>query len=212
MAIRKHNFVEGEFYHIYAHSVGDLKLFPKESDYQRFLSLIFAANGTKPLPHLSRKLNGRSLASTIIEGGVDLGEPLVNIISFSLMPTHFHFVLEERGDSNISRYMHKLLVSHSKHYNLKYERRGHLFENKFNSKHIDSNEYLLIVSSYIHKNAKDLPGWKNREDKYPWSSYQDYVLENRWKHLLKKDIIDDQFKNTKDYKRFVEEHYQECLI
>ena len=124
------------------------------------------------------------------------------------MPTHFHLLLKETKDGNISKYLHRILVSHSKYINIKYERRGHLFESKFNSKHIDTNDYLLILSSYIHKNSKDLPSWKNKEDEYPWSSYQDFVHNNRWGNLLKKDIITHQFKNKKEYKKFVKENYQ----
>jgi len=205
MAIRSHNFAEGEFYHIYAHGIGDLNIFQNQRDYQRFLTLLFSANGSNPVPRLDRKID-LNLAWDIRDKKIDLGDPLVDIVSFSLMPTHFHLLLKERGDSNISKYLHKILVSHAKYFNLKYKRRGHLFENKFNSKYIDTNEYLLIISSYIHKNAKDLPGWKNNEHNYPWSSYQDFVSENRWQHLLNKDIIEKQFNNPKEYKKFVEEH------
>lgn len=208
MGIRDHNFVKDEFYHIYGHGIGGINIFNNEKDYKRFLTLIFSANGINSIPRLDRKID-LDLIWNIKNNKIDLGDPLINIISFSLMPTHFHLLLEERKDDNISKYIHKILTSHSKYFNLKYERRGHLFENKFNSKHIDNNDYALILSCYIHKNSKDLPGWKNKEDRYPWSSYQDYILENRWGRLLKTDIIRDQFKNSKDYKRFTEEHHQE---
>ncbi len=211
MSIRPHNFVEGEFYHIYTHSIANLNIFNNTRDYQRFLTLLFSANGTKTIPRLDRSID-LNLVWDIIENKINIGEVLVDIICFSLMPTHFHLLLKERKDGNISKYMHRILVSHSKYFNLKYERRGHLFENKFNSKHIDNNEYALILSCYIHKNSKDIPGWKNKEDKYPWSSYQDYVSENRWGHLLKTDIIEDQFKNPQEYKNFVEEHYENFTL
>ena len=211
MGIRAHNFIKGEFYHIYAHGIGGTNIFNEEKDYKRFITLLFSANGINSIPRLDRKID-LSLVWDILNNKIDLGNPLINLVSFSLMPTHFHLLLEERKDDNISKYIHKILTSHSKYFNLKYERRGHLFENKFNSKHIDNNEYALILSCYIHKNSKDLPGWKNKEDSYPWSSYQDYVSENRWRHLLKKDIIEDQFKNSEEYKSFVEEHYRDSTL
>ncbi len=209
--MRPHNFIQGEFYHIYAHSIGDLEIFRNERDYQRFLTLLFSANGTKAIPRLDRYVDP-NLVWDIANNKIDLGKTLVDIVCFCLMPTHFHLLLGERGNANISKYLHRVLVSHSKYFNLKYERRGHLFENKFNSKHINDNEYLLILSSYIHKNSKDIPSWKDKEEKYPWSSYQDFASENRWQHLLKKNIIEDQFKNPQEYKNFVEEHYKDVAL
>jgi putative transposase len=209
--VRPHNFIQGEFYHIYAHGIGDLEIFRNERDYQRFLTLLFSANGTKTIPRLDRSID-LNLVWDIANDKIDLGKKIVDIVCFCLMPTHFHLLLGERGNANISKYLHRILVSHSKYFNLKYERRGHLFENKFNSKHIDNNEYLLVLSSYIHKNSKDVPFWKNKEEKYPWSSYQDFISENRWQRLLEKNIIEDQFKNPQEYKNFVEEHYNDEVL
>lgn len=205
--MRKESFAKGEFYHIYAHGIGDMKIFKNTKDYQRFLSLLFSANNYDSIPRLDRK-PGLNSVWDILGNETKQENSLVDIVSFSLMPTHFHLLLGELGDANISKYLHRILVSHAKYFNLKYERRGHLFESKFNSKHIHDDNYLLVVSSYIHKNAKDLPGWKNKEDKYPWSSYQDYVEANRWGKLLNKDIIEDQLKGQR-YKNFVEKHYEE---
>lgn len=208
MGDRNHKFVEGEFYHIYAHSTGDVKIFESSRDCQRFLTLLFAANSNKPIPRLDRTID-LSLAWDIRDGRIDLGEPLVDIICFCLMPTHFHLLLMEKGNSNISKYLHRVLTSQSKYFNLKYDRRGHLFESKFHSKHIDENNYLLRLSSYIHNNPKKIPQWKNKEENYPWSSYQDFVSENRWGKLIQKNIIDDQFKNKKEYAKFMKEHYSD---
>ncbi|MFH0803511.1 MAG: transposase [Candidatus Tagabacteria bacterium] len=205
--MRPHNFVKGEFYHIYIHGISDFEIFPNKKDYQRFLTLLFSANGINSTPRLDRSID-LNLVWDIIAGKMKIGEPLVDIVCFCLMPTHFHLLVKERGDGNVSKYLHKILVSHAKYINLKYKKRGHLFESNFHSKHIDDNDYLLKISCYIHKNPKDLKSWKNKEHLYPWSSYQDYILENRWQHLLKKGIIEKQFKNLQEYKNFVEENYE----
>ncbi len=209
--MRTCSFIVGEFYHIYVHSIADYRIFPNEKDYQRFLTLIFSANSANSIPRLDRSVD-LNLVWDIIAGKINLGKPLVDIICFCLMPTHFHLLIKENLDGNISKYLHKILVSHAKYINLKYERRGHLFESNFHSRHINDNNYLLKVSSYIHKNPKDLKHWKNRENFYPWSSYQDYFSKNRWQHLLKKEIIENQFKNPQEYKNFVEENYEEVIL
>lgn len=206
--MRHHNFVKGEFYHIYIHGIADFKIFPTEKDYQRFLTLIFSANSINSVPRLDRNPD-LNLVWDIINGKIKINEPLVDIVCFCLMPTHFHLLIKERADGNISKYIHKILVSHAKYINLKYERRGHLFESNFHSKYINDNNYLLKVSSYIHKNPQKLKKWINKEHFYPWSSYQDYMSKNRWQHLLKIDIISCQFKNSQEYKNYVEENYED---
>ena len=204
MVSRKHKFVTGNFYHIYAHSTGDMALFRTEDTYKRFLNVLFAANGGVEMPRFDRA-DDLNMVWDIRDGKIKLGKPLVAIVGFCLMPTHFHLILGELKDGNISRYMHRIMVSFSKYFNLKYERRGHVFESKFHSKLLDDNDYLLRASSYIHLNSQDIEDWREKEYEYPWSSYQDYIDNNRWGQLLQNEIVLAQFKNKKEYKGFVEE-------
>ena len=199
--MRNHSFVAGNYYHIYIHSVGDMPLFRSEGDYKRFLLTMFLANGTASIPRIDRYTDLNSVRDISKE----IGSPLVKIVNFCLMPTHFHTTLGENSDGNISRYMHKILVSFAKYTNKKYERRGHVFESEFHSKHLDTNEYLLRASGYIHLNPQKLHEWQTREESYPWSSYQDYIARNRWDSLIRPDVVISQFDGGDNYKRFVEE-------
>lgn len=204
MSIRKHTFAEDNYYHVYAHAVSDMPLFRNKRDYERFLSTLFIANDHNSILRLDR-FSGFSKVSDIKKGKIMTGKPLVDIVCFCLMKTHFHLILGEKGDANISKFMHKLMVSFAKYINIKYQHRGHVFESKFNSKILDSNEYLLRASSYIHLNPKDFKEWYRKEHQYPWSSYQDYLETNRWGALLKCNIVLSQFRNKNEYKKFVEE-------
>ncbi|KKT78274.1 MAG: putative transposase [Candidatus Giovannonibacteria bacterium GW2011_GWB1_45_9b] len=203
--MRKIPFISGSFYHIYAHTVSDILLFQDNNDQKRFLNILFLANSESSLPRLDRA-HDLNLVWDARDGKLNLGQPLVQIIAFCLMPNHFHFLLGEGKDGNISKFMHKILVSFSKYTNLKYERRGHLFESNFHSKPLEDNNYLLRASCYIHLNPKDISNWNNQEENYFWSSYADYVKENRWGNLLSRDIIMSQFENDQSaYQKFVEE-------
>ena len=205
MAVRKHSFIEGEFYHIYTHSVGDMILFKTNRDYIRAVNTLFASNSTRDIPRLDRFAD-LNLVWDMKDGKIDIGENLVDLVGFCFMPNHFHLLIGEKRSGNISLFMHRLLVSYSKYFNLKYERRGHVFERTFNSKHLIDNEYLLRASAYIHLNSKDLDNWQKKECQYPWSSFQDYAGENRWGRLLKAKIVLDQFDGHKqDYRRFAED-------
>src|SRR3989338_5480161 len=202
--MRKNPFITGSFYHVYAHTISDLALFRNEWDYKRFLCTFFAANGDGAVLRLDRQ-NDLNPIWGIRDRTVDIGKPLVDIVCFCLMNTHFHLLLGERGDGNISKFMQKLMISYAKYLNLKYERRGHVFESRFHSKLLDDNEYFLRASCYIHLNPKDARGWKNIEYKYPWSSYQDYLGDSRWGRLLKEETILSQFKTKLAYREFVRE-------
>lgn len=206
--MRRNDFVSGNFYHIYLHAVENLTLFRDEADYNRFIKVLFLGNSELPVPRLERThgLNPIWDLRDLKFGKLDLGNPLVKIACFCLMPNHIHLLLGEREDGNISKFMHKILISFSKYSNLKYERRGHLFESRFHSKLLKDNNYLLRASCYIHLNPKDIAPWQGKENRYYWSSFQDYVKQNRWGKLLDTDIILSQFENNGNvYLNFVEE-------
>ena len=69
---------------------------------------------------------------------------------------------------------------------------------------ITNENQLTYLSTYINKNPRELSEWKNKEDKYPWSSFGDY-RKNRWGLLLKLEIVSDRFQNFSEYKQFVKE-------
>lgn len=195
--MRKYTFTEGEFYHVYAHSVGDMNIFRADRDYERFLTALFVANGKRDISHLDR-YNGLNLVSDIRDGKINIGDNLLDIVGFCLMPNHFHLILREKKDGNISLFMHRTLVSFAKYFNRKYERRGHVFERTFDAKHLNGDKYLMRALAYVHLNPKDLKGWKKKEAEYPWSSFQDYIGENRWGSLLKISFATDYFDSDKN--------------
>jgi len=64
---------------------------------------------------------------------------------------------------------------------------------------------LLYTSAYVHRNSREIKGWKNKEHLYSWSSFQDYLGENRWGDFLKPDIVLQLLKNPSEYKKTVDE-------
>ncbi len=198
------SFAEGEFYHIFIHAAPNLILFKNNGDYIRFINTLFFGNSEKSIQRLDRKVDLNSVWD-MRDGKIDIGAPLVGIVCFCLMPNHIHLILEEKSGGNISIFMHRILVSFSKYINLKYERRGHVFESTFHSKYLENNRYLLRASSYVHLNPKDIPQWNKKEHLFQWSSFQDYVGENRWGNLLSRELLLSQFGNKpQEYHNFVE--------
>ena len=131
------------YYHIVARGVGKQILFEEDSDYFCFFGLL----------KKYRK------------------EEDFDVIAYCLMENHFHLLL--KIDSGMDRLMKKLLTSYAFYYNSKYERTGHLFQDRYNSIPVESDAYLLSVVRYIHNNpvkAGICPA-----DQYRWSSWKAYT-------------------------------------
>ena len=133
-----------------------------------------------------------------------ISKRFVELASFALMPNHFHLIVKEVKEGGMGKYMQRVLNSYTKYFNTRYGVSGHLFQGPYKAVHVEDNEQLLHLSAYVHLNPKKLNEWRRKEDDFPWSSYQDYVKENRWGELLYNDIIIGQFRNIKEYIDFVQ--------
>lgn len=185
MSIRKVKLVSGENYHIYNRGNSKQKIFLDREDYLRLVGLLYACNQKGDL-----KVNNLNKGQTLFD--IEREEPLVNIGAYCLMPNHFHLLITQSEDSNISSFMQKLSTSYSMYFNKKYERTGSLFEGKFKAQHINKDRYLKYMFSYIHLNPIKLiqKDWKeigirNKKEvieylnNYSYSSFLDYTGTQR---------------------------------
>jgi len=127
----------------------------------------------------------------------------VKLMAFTLMPNHFHLAVFNLTSSGLAQYMHKVITAYTKYINAKYGRSGHLFQGSYQRVRVDSDDQLAYLSAYIHRNQRDLPGWCDREQDYPWSSYLDYVSENRFDLLLDTAPILELSRSRADYHEYV---------
>jgi len=206
--MRKHPFIKGDYYHIFTRKINKERMFLNDNDYLRMLFAILFFQSPKTLDNPTRavknyKKRGKFGISIATVNKITSNK-YIELIQFALMPNHIHILARELKDGGITKYMQRTLTSYSKYFNTKHKRTGHLFESPFKSVPIKNNNQLLYLSTYIHKQPRNLKTWKNREEKYPWSSYKDYVDFNRWPGLVSPDIIMDQFNSVKEYKKFVE--------
>lgn len=153
---RKHDLVEGEYYHLFSRGVEKRVTFTCARDYERFLLLLLVANQSKTVAirNLEKKYQGESLVQMYAQEAPK--ERLTDIVAYTLMPNHFHLVVRARDTAGISRFMLKLLTGYSMYFNTKYERSGPLFVRPYRSRHVDSDEYLRWLLSYVHLNPLEL--------------------------------------------------------
>jgi hypothetical protein len=81
--------------------------------------------------------------------------------------------------------MNAIQLGHAKFFNTKYYRVGPLYQGRFKAKYIETDEYLLQLSAYIHRNPiadtldsgipEDSRNLINRLHEYPYSSYREYI-------------------------------------
>ena len=133
------------------------------------------------------------------------------IFSYCLMPNHVH--LEIKAENNtLSKIIQTLGVSYSSYFNKKYERVGHLFQDRYFSKPVENEEYLLKLHQYIHQNP--LKAGIDSLDKYKWSSYRKYIYGEEDK-ITDTELISSYFVNKQDLQKFNNEiinfNYEDIL-
>ena len=133
--------VGGVCYHVLNRGNGRAKVFRKEGDYAAFLDLMAEANERLPL----------------------------RILSYVLMPNHFHLVLWPRGDGDLSRWMQWLLTSHVRRYHRHYHGSGHVWQGRFKAFPIQQDEHLLTVIRYVERNPRRA-NLVARAQQWAWSS------------------------------------------
>ncbi len=203
--MRKTIFVNEEYYHIYNRGVDKRKVFMDKEDYLRFLRAMELLND-KDTGLMRFQRNVQKNPFKIGSSGVRKlnfkknAEPLVEIVVYCLNPNHYHFILKQREENGIVKFMQKLGTSYTMYFNKKRDRSGALFQGRFKSIRIDSNEYLLYLSVYVNKNHF-IHGYEGND--WMYSSELDY-LGKRDDNLCKKDIILEQFRDKKDHKEFMD--------
>lgn len=93
------------------------------------------------------------------------------IHAYVLMTNHVHLLVTPSRDDSISNMMQSLGRLYVRYINHKYQRSGTLWEGRFKSVLIDSEQYLFVCQRYIELNPVRA-GMVNSPSAYRWSSYQ----------------------------------------
>ena len=164
-------------YHIILRGVNRQRIFEDEEDYDRFLFL---------LDHY-RKICGFEL------------------YAWCLMPNHIHILMKE-GHDPLNTVFRRLGTSFVYWYNLKYERTGHLFQDRFKSEAVNDDSYFLTVLRYIHQNPVKAGLCSTAAD-FPYSSYP---------HFFETGSIDSEFVlgliSKEDFQRYHKENANDSCM
>jgi len=180
--VKKYNlpFVPGNFFHVYNHAIGTELLFREEENYLFFLE------------KFSRYLG-----------------PYVSLYSYCLLPNHFHLLIKisnQFRSKEVSEQFRKFLISYSKSFNKQYSRRGGLFERHLKRVHVTTDEYLVWLIFYLHRNPVH-HRYSNDFRTYNWSSYRSLVSNKDTD--LKRDETLELFSGKKGFISFHDKNISE---
>lgn len=213
-------YINDGYYHLYNRGVDKRTIFVEQQDYAVFLSYL----KTYLLPK-----NEKALREKLTDPGTDYEtrdkilkilrlnnfNETLDLLSYCLMPNHFHFLIHQVWAETIDKFMNSLCTRYSMYFNRKYERIGPLFQGIYKAVLVETDEQLLHLSRYIH--VQSLASQGQALQTQP-SSYPNYLgqISQDW---IKRDEILSFFKtawikNHPDflsYQSFVEDYKEEGL-
>lgn len=132
-------------YHVMLRGVNQQIIFEDEEDFRYFISIL----------SMCRDICGYT------------------IFAYCLMNNHIHLLMEE-GTEPLSIVFKRICDRYVYWYNHKYERMGHLFQDRFRSEPVETERYFLIVIRYIFQNPVKA-GIVSKVNQYRWYNYQAYL-------------------------------------
>lgn len=204
-------YIEGAYYHIYNRGVEKRSIFIDDQDYSVFLKYLKEYLEPKNEKALYDKLSDKNtdgdekrkilrlLHLNNFHGEIDL-------IAYCLMPNHFHLLVKQNQFDSIDKFTNSLLTRYATYFNRKYGRVGRLFQDVYKAVLIESEEQLLHLTRYIHRNPLGLEnGARNRQNRY--TSLPEY-LGKRKTNWLKPQVVLNYFSKKhprNSYLSFVEQ-------
>jgi REP-associated tyrosine transposase len=173
MARRKVSFLPNDYYHVYNRGAHQSNVFRNDADYAFLL---------KYVKREAERCN-------------------VTVIAYCLMDNHFHFLLRQNGDVEISKFMQAVFNIYTKAFNTKYGHSGTLFEGPFKAIHVDRNEYLLHLCRYIHRNPLQA-GLVVKREQWHYSNYSEFVGKRNGA-LIDREFVETNFGSPDVYEDFV---------
>mgnify|MGYP000885567189 CR=1 FL=1 len=120
------------------------------------------------------------------------------LYAYCLMTNHVHLLMKE-DDEEIGNSVKRIGIRYAAWHNKKYDRIGHLFQNRFLSEPVEDDRYLITLLRYILQNPVKA-GMVNKPEEYPWSSFNQHVLAYQGENtFINHAIIMDYFSSYDDF-------------
>lgn len=179
MARQARDRSELKVYHAILRGVNKQQIFECTEDYEHFVRILQRQCGlpveTRPSrvqAHYPIDTEDETSSYILKEPGT-IPERHCYLYAWCLMGNHVHLLIKE-SDEPIGDVMKRISSSYVYYYNHKYDRVGHLFQERFKSQPVEDWQYFLTLLRYIHQNPLKPQLVSNLND-YPWSSWLEYT-------------------------------------
>ena len=139
---------ESGIYHVMMRGINKQAIFHDEEDYVRFIKVLKKAKQVSNF----------------------------ELYAYCLMPNLIHLLIKEKEES-LSTIIKRIGCSYVYWYNIKYTRVGHLFQDRYKSEPVQTDEYFLAALRYIHQNPVKA-GIVRQCSNYKYSSFNFYFSPN----------------------------------
>jgi putative transposase len=173
MRDRSLQFAAGCYYHLYNRGANRTSIFIDDKDYLSFL--------------------------TRLKQYAVLHE--TTIITYCLMPNHFHLLVRQETDDKSSLAVQYTCNGYAQFFNWRHQHSGTLFQGRFRRILVGDDNYLRHLCRYIHINpVKD--GFAMQPGLWPYSNYQECVGLRR-STMVDREFITSLFGSPAAYRDFV---------
>jgi putative transposase len=133
----------GYAYHVLNRAVGRWTIFRDDQDYAAFERVLMQVQQRLP----------------------------TRLLSYCLMPNHWHLVLWPQADGQLSEFLRLLTVTHTQRWHAHHHSAGTgpLYQGRFKSFPIQQDHHLLMACRYVERNALAAKLVQRAED-WPWGS------------------------------------------
>ncbi len=204
----KVNYPKGEIFHVFNKSIANFRIFKDFENSQRFINTLDYYNNTQVFVSFSKFLKKNS--NFFCDNLVYLKEQsYVKFLCHSIMPDHYHLLVKVLVNDYLYKFISDVENSFTRYFNIKFNRKGPLWQTSFKTVKIKTNEQLLHITRYIHLNSTSANLVDHPED-WKFSSYQKFIKD---KKILKEVVTEISINNPNSYKKFIEDRqdYQRKL-
>ncbi len=133
----------GYVYHVLNRAVGRATIFEKAADYAAFEKILAQASARFAMP----------------------------VLSYAIMPNHWHLVVKPEHDGTLSKYLQWLTVTHVRRWHSHHHTAGTgpIYQGRFKSFPVQEDDHFLTVCRYVERNALRTNLVTRAED-WRWSS------------------------------------------
>lgn len=152
-------YLENSYYHLYNRGVEKRDIFQGKQDYAVFLSYLKTYLTPPPKNKPFQRLRNHA--------------DQISLLAYCLMPNHFHLLLKQNSKDGMNYFMRSLATKYSVYFNKKYKRVGPLFQGRYKGVRVKTDDQLLYLTKYIHRNPTEI----TRSDlvDYSYSSYRNFL-------------------------------------